>query len=183
MPTHALASHLDLLRKKNFSIPRQQRNVAHLTEVHADGIARRQGRCFRPEQRSGRPLSLSLLHFLFYRLWLKPNIRVFNEVQTCFVQRHDQAVDHRRVATLIRKPPMSLLDSYESTFPAPVNDRLQSGIQTIHAIPLSCSEAAQVSPGTELRPEYCRPTQSPPKTEQHRDPAVSIFLTSVRASV
>lgn len=40
---------------------------------------------------------------------------------------------------------MGLLDGYEATFPAPVNDRLQSGIQTIHAIPLQCSVAFQFS--------------------------------------
>jgi len=61
---------------------------------------------------------------------------------------------------------MSLLDSYESTFPALVNDRLQSGIQTIHTIPLKCSEAAQVCMSTEVQPTRSRRIQGPLKTEQ-----------------
>jgi hypothetical protein len=63
---------------------------------------------------------------------------------------------------------MGLLDGHETTIPAPVNDRLQSGIQTIHTIPLKCSVAFQISITANSRiRKPSLTTRSPQSTRQN----------------
>ena len=42
----SLAGDFDLLGQKNFALARQQGDVPHLAQVHADGVARRKGRSY-----------------------------------------------------------------------------------------------------------------------------------------
>jgi hypothetical protein len=93
-----------------------------------------------PRSGTSRFFCLSLLDLFFDRFGVKLNVRVFDKVEVAFVEGNNQAVNHRRIAVNVRKPGVNLLYRNKATLPARFDDRLQSRIQTIHAIPLCSSE-------------------------------------------
>lgn len=144
MPPHAFASDFDLLGEEDFAVAGQQWDVAHLTEIHADGIAGRESRGFRAKECAGCFFGLGLFDFFFDGFRVELDIGVFDEVEAFFVEGNNEAVYHGRVAAFIREPAMCLLDRNKAALPASFDDRLQSRVQTIHANPLEINRRLPV---------------------------------------
>ena len=122
-PAKAAARDLDLLGQRNFLMPREQRDLAHLRQVHADRV-----------------IDLAIAD-VFFDLWLellqigrtdRRDVIVLDDVQAVLFQQHQQVIQLLGIDRFVREVSVDLRVSQAAAF-ASFRDQLHQGfVELMH---------------------------------------------------
>ena len=95
-------------------MPRQQRNVPHLREVHSNWITGRQRRLRADQRFEGRVnfvrLSFRMFIFeMFEKFVIVGHVGINTQIHAELIQQLDEVINHTRVAALVRQVVINLL--------------------------------------------------------------------------